>query len=265
MFALQSGLIDSNSCARVAANFHKMQCRTMQCVKSVLPVSGGQGTAKRCFVPRAAASQEWNNPSKISREHKRVRRGAICSPEQDKEDAHLSILSVQGSMEGGEATVLTGTRTGIKIMSEWEAGQGSIMYIALLKQGTLYIGVDPSATQIRPGNGGLRIRSYPTPTAARMEALKLSEAMTFKHGVYNTGFTGAKLVFDARVPIDEVDRSNLMDEIAEVLEVGPRRYFRVVECGVGQLSKPFVLRRRLWVLVCTRAVTSIQTRKTCFT
>jgi hypothetical protein len=115
--------------------------------------------------------------------------------------------------------VIHGKTTGVPITGVWQPETRCVLYTAELEQGSLYIGVDSTATQERPGNGGLRIRSYPTPAAAKQEAINLSEAMSFKHGVYNTGFSGAKLVFDTAVPVDDIDKEQLMDRVAEVLEV----------------------------------------------
>ena len=73
------------------------------------------------------------------------------------------------------------------------------------------------ATPEWPGNGGLRVRSYDTSEDAEKEALALCEAMTLKHAAYNTGFTGAKLVFDSKVEVSDLNKEGLMNEIARTL------------------------------------------------
>jgi glutamate dehydrogenase/leucine dehydrogenase len=74
-----------------------------------------------------------------------------------------------------------------------------------------------NCTTTRPGNGGLRVRSYASADAAEREATALCEAMTLKHAAYNTGFTGAKLVFDASVPIETINKEQLMCDVARTL------------------------------------------------
>eukprot|EP00232_Nephroselmis_pyriformis_P001473 CAMPEP_0182910146 /NCGR_PEP_ID=MMETSP0034_2-20130328/36136_1 /TAXON_ID=156128 /ORGANISM="Nephroselmis pyriformis, Strain CCMP717" /LENGTH=1185 /DNA_ID=CAMNT_0025046447 /DNA_START=31 /DNA_END=3588 /DNA_ORIENTATION=+ len=86
-----------------------------------------------------------------------------------------------------------------------------------LSQGTLFLGLCSTATEDAPGNGGLRVRSYDSDDSARQECQNLAEAMTRKHRVYKTGFSGAKLVFNSSVAIEDIDKENLMSEVAEVL------------------------------------------------
>ena len=81
---------------------------------------------------------------------------------------------------------------------------------------TLYIGNEGALTTVRPGNGGCRLWHYATEQDAIDECRGLSNGMSKKHGVYNTGFRGAKLV----VPISDVasiDKPSLMEDIADVL------------------------------------------------
>ena len=86
-----------------------------------------------------------------------------------------------------------------------------------LTEGILYIAYDIHSTPEVPGNGGLRIGTYPSPSAAQDEAVALTEAMSAKHAMYDTGFTGAKLVFDSDVPIQNLCKDTLMNEVATSL------------------------------------------------
>lgn len=86
-----------------------------------------------------------------------------------------------------------------------------------LTEGILYIAYDIHSTPEVPGNGGLRIGTYPSPGAAQDEAVALTEAMSAKHAMYDTGFTGAKLVFDSDVPIQNLCKDTLMNEVATSL------------------------------------------------
>lgn len=86
-----------------------------------------------------------------------------------------------------------------------------------LTEGILYIAYNIHSTPEVPGNGGLRIGTYPSPGAAQDEAVALTEAMSAKHAMYDTGFTGAKLVFDSDVPIQNLCKDTLMNEVATSL------------------------------------------------
>lgn len=86
-----------------------------------------------------------------------------------------------------------------------------------LTEGILYMGYSNACTPEVPGNGGLRIGTYSSSGAAMEEAVALTEAMSAKHATYNTGFTGAKLVFDSHVAIPDLCKDTLMREVATLL------------------------------------------------
>jgi len=87
----------------------------------------------------------------------------------------------------------------------------------VMEEGTLYVGMNNWCTSAKPGNGGLRVRSYDTPEEAEKEAQALCDAMTLKHAAYNTGFTGAKLVFDSKIEVEDINKQELMNEVARAL------------------------------------------------
>jgi len=64
----------------------------------------------------------------------------------------------------------------------------------------LFVAMDGDATVARPANGGLRLWNYETEGDAIEEVSRLATGMGFKHGMYNTGFSGGKLVCRARTP-----------------------------------------------------------------
>lgn len=55
---------------------------------------------------------------------------------------------------------------------------------------------------VRKGNGGLRFYQYDTTDAQESEALVLAQHMTQKHQIYNTGFSGAKIVANGSIDAD---------------------------------------------------------------
>jgi len=86
-----------------------------------------------------------------------------------------------------------------------------------MQEGTLYVGVSTNCTPDWPGNGGLRVRTYDNASDAENEAKALCDSMTLKHAAYNTGFTGAKLVFDSKVEVSDLNKEGLMNEVARTL------------------------------------------------
>lgn len=73
----------------------------------------------------------------------------------------------------------------------------------------------PPAARGRPANGGIRIQDYPDEAAAIREAHSLAERMTHKQALYNTGFSGVKIVVCASPA--GLNKRALMDAIAQVL------------------------------------------------
>jgi glycine/D-amino acid oxidase-like deaminating enzyme len=83
----------------------------------------------------------------------------------------------------------------------------------------LYIANDGDLQNTRPGNGGMRLLSYESEQHAIEDAVRLAEGMTRKHAMYNTGFSGAKLVVNhGDVPLEDVHREDLMVDCANALE-----------------------------------------------
>jgi leucine dehydrogenase len=72
-----------------------------------------------------------------------------------------------------------------------------------------------------PGNGGIRWMQYATLDQQETEAAVLAERMSEKHSLYNTGFTGAKIVVNG--PVNDTNRAILFENLASVLNkhIGP--------------------------------------------
>jgi leucine dehydrogenase len=82
----------------------------------------------------------------------------------------------------------------------------------------LYIATDGDFDRERPGNGGIRLLDYQTDSHAIDDAIRLAEGMTRKHDMFRTGFSGAKLVANTDIPLDNIKRKSLMEDIAKALE-----------------------------------------------
>lgn len=66
-----------------------------------------------------------------------------------------------------------------------------------------------------PANGGLRLYQYPDLKSQQQEAFVLAKHMTQKHNIYNTGFSGVKIVANGEVT--EKDKKILFKHIGKIL------------------------------------------------
>ena len=88
----------------------------------------------------------------------------------------------------------------------------------------LCIGAATNLSTNRPGNGGFRVISYESADAMTEECIGLAQGMEIKHAVFNTGFSGAKVVADASKlengvsSIDQPLKHILMEETSEILK-----------------------------------------------
>lgn len=70
-------------------------------------------------------------------------------------------------------------------------------------------------TPFLPANGGLRLSQYNTRSLQEAEALTLAKCMTEKHKIYNTGFSGAKLVANGTLKKDS--KLGLIESVGAIL------------------------------------------------
>ena len=88
----------------------------------------------------------------------------------------------------------------------------------------LCIGAATDLSKKRPGNGGFRMLAYDSNEAMTEECVGLAQGMEIKHAVFNTGFSGAKVVADASKlekgvsSLDPSLKSVLMEETSELLK-----------------------------------------------
>lgn len=78
-----------------------------------------------------------------------------------------------------------------------------------------WLGLD-QATLEKPGNGGLRIKTYACEAEAQQDCHDLTLTMSQKHGVYNTGFSGAKIV--VATGSQQFDKEQLIAFVGGVLQ-----------------------------------------------
>jgi glycine/D-amino acid oxidase-like deaminating enzyme/glutamate dehydrogenase/leucine dehydrogenase len=103
---------------------------------------------------------------------------------------------------------------------EKDGSQTVVFEVPVRQEGIkMYIAIDGALQNRKPGNGGMRLLSYESEQHAIEDAVRLAEGMTRKHAMYNTGFSGAKLVVNhGNVDLCDVDRSGLMADCASALE-----------------------------------------------
>eukprot|EP00557_Chaetoceros_sp_GSL56_P002346 CAMPEP_0176486582 /NCGR_PEP_ID=MMETSP0200_2-20121128/5645_1 /TAXON_ID=947934 /ORGANISM="Chaetoceros sp., Strain GSL56" /LENGTH=854 /DNA_ID=CAMNT_0017883293 /DNA_START=309 /DNA_END=2873 /DNA_ORIENTATION=+ len=103
---------------------------------------------------------------------------------------------------------------------EKEGSQTTVLEVPVRQNGVrMYIAKDGTFDTQCPGNGGMRLLSYPSKDHAIEDAVRLAEGMTRKHAMYNTGFSGAKLVVDyGSLDLKDVDREILLVDCAHALQ-----------------------------------------------
>ena len=114
------------------------------------------------------------------------------------------------------------------------------------KQGTLFFVAHNNGTPALPGNGGTRIKMYASPEDAARECQGLSAVMTHKHAVYNTGFTGAKLVVVADPA--RLDKAELLDTMGGVLNFLGGSVYTGCDMNTTLEDMEYLLRRTPYVL-----------------
>ena len=77
-----------------------------------------------------------------------------------------------------------------------------------------FIGLD-QATINQPSNGGLRVKLYPSQRLAWDDCKNLSLVMTQKHRLYNTGFSGGKIV--AAISDEQACKKELLRFVGSIL------------------------------------------------
>lgn len=96
-----------------------------------------------------------------------------------------------------------------------------------------------------PANGGLRIISGATPAEARATSEALACLMSDKHRLYNTGFSGAKLVVPGLR-----DRRALLDTVARALQELRGEVFTGCDMGTDHEDMKYLGAATPYVLSC---------------
>jgi leucine dehydrogenase len=102
-------------------------------------------------------------------------------------------------------------------------------------------------TQLGPGFGGTRCRSYPDSASAVRDAMRLAEGMSYKSAIARLPWGGGKAVISHTGEIR--DREALFEAYGEFLESLGGRFVTAVDSGTGVADMDIIARR-------TRHVTS---------
>lgn len=132
-----------------------------------------------------------------------------------------ALPGVLNSRSGLQATRLQlSSKTVTDNFNVIQRGETQVLEVPTTQDGLkLYIAVHGSFQTERPGNGGMRMLPYDSEEHAIADAVRLAEGMTKKHAMYQTGFSGAKLVVNYKgMQAKDIDRSSLMRDTAIALE-----------------------------------------------
>jgi leucine dehydrogenase len=97
----------------------------------------------------------------------------------------------------------------------------------------LYVVVAVHSTLLGPALGGARLWHYPAPGDAIADALRLSEAMTFKASAAGLDLGGGKAVLCSDGELSDDRRRGLMLDLGDVVESLGGRYITAEDVGTG--------------------------------
>lgn len=97
-----------------------------------------------------------------------------------------------------------------------------------------------------PANGGLRLSQYKNIQAQELEALTLARHMTQKHQIYNTGFSGVKLV--ANGEINSKNKKLLLEHVAQILNGYAGKIYTGCDLNVSDADMDYLYTMTPYVL-----------------
>jgi leucine dehydrogenase len=106
----------------------------------------------------------------------------------------------------------------------------------VVRRGTrtgLYVVIAVHSTALGPALGGARLWHYRTPGDAIADALRLSEAMTFKAAAAGLDLGGGKAVLCSDDELTDRRRRDLMFDLGDVVESLDGRYITAEDVGTG--------------------------------
>lgn len=100
--------------------------------------------------------------------------------------------------------------------------------------------------KLLPANGGIRWRQYGSRQQQECEAVMLAQRMSLKHGLYNTGFSGGKIVVNSpHLPAQQPD---VMAAIGELLNRYNGTMFTGCDINTSNQDMDYLRRFTPWIL-----------------
>lgn len=97
-----------------------------------------------------------------------------------------------------------------------------------------------------PGNGGIRWLQYDSRNAQEEEAIMLAHAMDRKHGLYQTGFSGGKIVVNSKT--NPADAMHVFDAIAQLLNRYNGSMYTGCDINTSSAHMEYMRRSTPWIL-----------------
>lgn len=100
--------------------------------------------------------------------------------------------------------------------------------------------------KLLPANGGIRWRQYGSRQQQESEAVMLAQSMSLKHGLYNTGFSGGKIVVNS--PHLPAQQPEVMAAIGELLNRYNGTMFTGCDINTSNQDMDYLRRFTPWIL-----------------
>lgn len=97
-----------------------------------------------------------------------------------------------------------------------------------------------------PSNGGIRWHRYDSLSKQKDEAIMLAHAMDLKHGLYHTGFSGAKIVVNSDLGPD--DAPHVFDAIGEALNRYAGSVYTGCDINTSSAHMAYLRKSTPWIL-----------------
>ncbi|AYO38126.1 MULTISPECIES: Glu/Leu/Phe/Val dehydrogenase dimerization domain-containing protein [Serratia] len=103
-----------------------------------------------------------------------------------------------------------------------------------------------SQIKLLPANGGIRWRAYASRQLQEEEAIMLAQRMSLKHGLYNTGFSGGKIVVNSKRSPKE--QPAVLEAIGELLNRYGGTMFTGCDINTGNREMDYLRQFTPWIL-----------------
>lgn len=103
-----------------------------------------------------------------------------------------------------------------------------------------------SQIKLLPANGGIRWRTYASRQQQEEEAIMLAQRMSLKHGLYNTGFSGGKIVVNSKRSPSE--QPAVLEAIGELLNRYGGTMFTGCDINTGNQEMDYLRQFTPWIL-----------------